>query len=771
MFRFERARAWALGGASLAAMLAGGAAQAATAAAATDAPALEEVVVTAEKRTVDLQKAALAITAVSGELMAQSNINALDDLNGFVPGLTVAANEGAERVIAIRGVGYETPQTTDTQPGVAFHIDGVYISHPIALGQDLLDVNRIEVLRGPQGTVFGQASTGGAINVITNLPKLNEFSGNLNTSYGNYNYVKEQAAVNIPLGDTLALRGAVQYLRHDGYAKETQVPGTGGDYPVDDANRVGVRLALLWQPTSSFSAELSGQYFSEDNNAAAQKNILDPNPDPRELTQDFPGKFELITRMSTLVLKQDLPGAVLKSTTSYQDMYHNETAANDRSTFALAGYFDHVVLWKDTSRSWTQEVNLSSTDAGKLKWITGVFYLHQNALQDILEYSGTDPGVSLPLRDTDPAVVPGSFILPHDLKYQTNSPFQHTAIAGYAQGTYAFTPSLRLTAGARYNYDTTSAQPVNFFNAFGFTAPKSIYSTAPTGKVGLEYDLTPADMLYATYSVGYKPTGLNFNNVGLLVKTNFKQENVDSYEIGSKNRFFDNRLQLNVAAYYMDYRNFQLLSDDPVPNDGGVVNIPKAEIYGAEFEGSYILGGGFRLDGNLALEAGHFIGNDLILDDTRTNAIRAAAATAFGIPVSSAEYIPSVIAAVAASETNTNGKTPPKMPGTTGSLAVTYTHDLPSGGVLARIDATYRGDFQYRVFNDGPLDTVPSYVLWNLYMQYKPDRSPWKFSLTVDNLFNVAGVDSRFTDAYGSGTTSQQYIPPRQAFVTVSYAF
>ena len=720
---------------------------------------LEEVVVVAEKREINLQKASVAISAVDGERMAQSNVNQLNDLNGFVPGLTIAKNEGSERVISIRGVGYETAQAPNTQPGVAFHIDGVYISHVMSLNQDLLDVERVEVLRGPQGTVFGQASTGGAINVISKTPKLGEFSGEARASYGNYNYTKDSLSLNLPLGETLALRATGQYMGHDGYAKATYTPG--GDYDLDDANRYGGRLALLWKPTDSFSANLSGQYFKADEHASAQKNAQDPDPDPRRVSQDYPGVFKMETRLLNLTLQQDLPGMVIKSTTAFQDMHKNQTGENDRLAYAQTGYYDHLIHWRDTSRTVTQEVTLSSDNDSALKWIAGGYFLRQHALQDILEYAGTDTNPVL----TDLTSAPSSF--PYNLKYQTNSPYQHTTAAVFAQGTYAVSDATRVIAGLRYSYDKSTAQPVNFFNLFGATQPRKATGKILTGKLGLEHDVTPASMLYATLSRGYKPAGLNFNQGAIMVPIDIKPEKVVTFELGSKNRFLDNRLQLNAAAYYTDYKDYQLLSDDPVPNAGGVVNVPKAKIWGAEFEGSYILGGGFRLDGNLTLLNGKFDGDFLVIDALAASQARAAGtALGYGGP-----YDPRTIALVAAAAQNVNGNRPPKMPSVAGSAALTYTHAVARGELTARLDGAYRGHYLYRAFNTDALDRVPSYVIWNAFLQYQPDGSPWTVSLSVQNLFDNDGVNSVFTDPYGSQTTSREYIAPRQGFVTLGYTF
>jgi iron complex outermembrane receptor protein len=208
---------------------------------------IADIVVVGEKRSVNLQSAPLAISAISADALRERNVVDVADLNGFVPGLTVSKSEGNERVIAIRGIGYETAQNPNSQPGVAFHIDGVYIAHVVALNQDLLDVDHVEVLRGPQGTVFGQTSTGGAINVITRKPVFDRYTGEASVSYGNYNYVRTEGTLNVPLAQNLAIRGTVQYLRHDGYGYATQVPGYS-KFGLDDADDLGAHVTCCGNP-------------------------------------------------------------------------------------------------------------------------------------------------------------------------------------------------------------------------------------------------------------------------------------------------------------------------------------------------------------------------------------------------------------------------------------------------------------------------------------------------------------------------------------------
>ncbi|MFT4089975.1 MAG: TonB-dependent receptor [Asticcacaulis sp.] len=711
---------------------------------------LEAVIVVGEKRSGRLQKVPLAVTALSADTLQQANVNQISDVNGLVPGLTVAKNGGAERVVSMRGIGYETAQNPNSQPGVAFHIDGVYVAHVMALAQDLLDVERLEVLRGPQGTLFGQASTGGAINVITRQPRLGEYGGNLSGSLGNYAYKKGSATVNVPMGETFALRASVQAMKHTGYGKAIGVVGVD-EYDLDDADTIGGRVSLLWQPTSDFRATLNVQSFSANQGGALQKNVTDTHADPRVVYQDYPSFFKIRTNMAYLNMEKDFGDLTLKSVTAYQQMYKNQGSDNDRSAGA---HYDHIVKWTDTSRALSQELSLSNGRDAQFEWVVGAFYLVQHARQDILERIGDD---------ANPDWSPSTNGIPYNLKYATNSPYQHYTLAGYAQGTFKVSDDFRITAGLRYTWDKTAAQPVNYFDMYGPTAPRKVNGTNVTGKVGFEYDLTPNNLIYATVSKGYKPKGVNFTT-GVVVTPDFDDETVYSFELGSKNAFLDNRLRLNVSTYYYDYKNYQFTAEDPLPFSGGTDNIPKAEIYGAEFEGAYIFNLNWRVDGSLTLMEGKFKGDFYTLDRQTADAIRAQ------YPGQS-PYFGTVLDAVIAGALNTDGMSVPKMPKVQGNFSVTYSHDFESGYLSVRAEAVHRGEFQYRVFNNSWLDNVPAYTIGNLYVKYEPFDKPYSFGLSVTNINDKAGINSRFTDPYGSLTTSNEYIAPRQAFATVNYKF
>ena len=192
---------------------------------------IEDVIVTAEKRSESLQDISQSVTAISDSEVESKNIETFVDLSSIVPGLTVAKNEGYKTVISIRGVGNETNQNAIAAPSVAFHMDGIFIASPFSLQTDFIDIDRIEVLRGPQGTLFGQNSTGGAINVISKKPIIGEKSGKADITFGSYNLTKLRSSQNLPINDNVATRFSISATKRDGFSENVS---TGQD--LDDAN-------------------------------------------------------------------------------------------------------------------------------------------------------------------------------------------------------------------------------------------------------------------------------------------------------------------------------------------------------------------------------------------------------------------------------------------------------------------------------------------------------------------------------------------------------
>jgi iron complex outermembrane receptor protein len=737
--------------------------------AAAEAGQLGDIIVVADKRAIDLQKAPLAITALGAEALNNANIRSSADLNGFVPGLTVARSEGVSRVVSIRGIGNEANQNDSAQPGVAYHIDGVYIASPVALNAGFLDVERIDVLRGPQGTVFGQNSTGGTINVISRQPRLERAEGYASATIGTYHLFRAEAALNVPVSSTLAVRGAVLGVKHDGFAQATQVASFPNGYDLDNENALSGRLLALWQPSDDFSLVLGFDYANLDENDRAQKSIFDPDPDPRRLTQDYPGTFSVRSEVYSATAKWDLDGVTVKNIASFQKLLNSHAFVRDRLTAELSSPHDINPFADRDFQAYTEELNLSSNGNGPLQWIAGTFYMKQRSELCVLQFA-QQPGATIPSQCR--TLQPGISLF--DIAFQTASTQRRESWSLYGQANYDLSDMLRITAGARYTQDTVSSDVSNFFNAYGPATSASLKSKALTGKVSIEADLTADNLLYATVSRGFKPGGSNLSQTPILVPVVFKPERVTAFEVGSKNRFADDAVQLNLSAYYYKYRNLQLQLDDPVPFQGGVGNVDKSEMYGIEAEGSLLLPAKFRLDGTIGIQRGKILSDQLLLDGYQGN-LAQLASEARGFSA----FSPETIAARASAAVSVEGNKIPKLPSVTGNLTLSNAYEFSSGAqLLSSVSMVYRGSFQARVFNEPGIDQVPDYLLVNARVRFKPMGAPWEIELAASNLTNKDGVSSRFVDAFGiatdaggRGVITEEFVPPRQIMGTVRISF
>jgi iron complex outermembrane receptor protein len=279
-------------------------------------------------------------------------------------------------------------------------------------------------------------------------------------------------------------------------------------------------------------------------------------------------------------------------------------------------------------------------------------------------------------------------------------------------------------------------------------------------------------MLYASWTKGYKPGGINNafdGSAAVLVTQFFDPETAQSLEIGTKSRFLDNRVSVNAAGFYSRYKNMQYLASDPFPYQDGTANIPNTNIWGGELEAQFLaLDNHLRLNMSLTGLGGRFTDNYYTIDAQSAASARAAYEAA---NPGAGDFDPATIAAVAAAAQNTKGNTPPKLPKWTGSVNAAYMFNFGEHTFTPRAEWVYRGAFDYRVFNNSALDNVSSYGIFNLYLEYLPPVHGLKFSFAATNLGNKVGIGGRFTDPYGSGQTSNEFIAPRQFVFSAGYGF
>lgn len=718
---------------------------------------LEQITVTAQKTETGLEKTPIAITALSSAQLDQANIRSTLDLDKQVPGMTVSDSGAFPLVVTIRGVGFEGFQNNSAQPGVALVQNGVYIASPAALTSSFLDLAQLEVLRGPQGTVNGQNADGGALNITTALPQLGKLTASGEGSYGSYNYYRLRGMVNLPIGENFALRAALQREAHDGWL---YAPNQDGIHVGDQRTWSG-RVNALWQATDRLSFNVWGEFYSNDSNGLAVRNMFDPAADPRTTSNDFPTPQKVRSQIVAGTIAYDFGFARLKSITSYQNAEYSTAGSGDLLSFpqavAMYGVKDQLPINDRTAKSWTQEFNLASAPGGKLDWIIGAFYLHTKGNYKVFEVQQTTPVAYTPNFDPTPAEL--GALWGAGLAFESIADMTHESTAGYGQATYHFTDHLRLTGGLRYSWDKSYAPTSTYY-----AAPVPLYTSFKkiTGKVSVEADIARGALVYASYSTGVKPGGTNLNPGSTVVPNTFSHEMVRAYEIGSKNELFGRTLRLNISAFYNDYRNLQVDSEDSVPYLGGMTNIPKSHILGIEGELAVRLPAGFRIDANASVTDSKVDSHVLLLDPYIAQGIN----RTYGI--FSAADLTNRLAAFQDVYGNKVGRAPPFS--TTVSLSKTSEIGL-AGTLDAFVQLNYRSPFWFRVYNNPVTDRLPAQFVMSADVKFQSKTGPWYVELQVTNLTGSHDVAARYAENFGVGAVFDSLVPPRQFVGRVGFNF
>ncbi len=745
-------------------------------------PVFEEVIVTAEKRDESLQSVSQAVTAITDSEISAKNITSFIDLSTIVPGVTVAKNEGYKTIISIRGVGNETNQNAIAAPSVAYHMDGIFIASPFSLQTDFIDVQRIEVLRGPQGTLFGQNSTGGAINVISNKPTTEELFTKADITYGDYGMKQLRSSSNIPISDNVSTKLSLSAMTREGF---TENLATGQD--LDDAHNLSFRTDWMVDINDTTSLRIFGQYSSVDRNGAAIRGIDDPSPGMRKLSQNTISKQELTSSVVAMIFETDLGYASLKILASSQEDDISVTRDNDRHNFGdpvlsipglgAGATYQQAEFRPETSlvETTTFEVNLISNEPamdGKLDWTVGAFYMDHEIENVIRGYRDDDlDGVFKYVCDAsfaDPSYcydhdygIPGRFDIygpAADVDFFTDAFPYRESLSVYAQTTYSFSDIFRLVSGLRYSEDTFGTDVTNFLNTETFVAEGT--TDEVTTRVTGEYDLSDNTMVYLTLASGFKPGGSNLtfgfdnDNAPPMVFPTFEAETVDSTEMGIKTDLFNGKARANIAAFSYDYENLQFQATDPDPYRGGVANIPDSEMSGVEIEFTALASDSFTFDMNLAFLNSEVSSDYFVLDN-----------------VDAYQYFFGEEDLRYGLRENVKGNQLAKTPEFTADVSLMYETDLPSGNYLtAMLQYVKRGKFMQRVSNNPVVDSIPAYDIVNLNIGIDFNNNIG-LNVMLLNVTDEDGINSSMTDVFGVASTGLELIPPRQFMTRISYNF
>jgi iron complex outermembrane recepter protein len=755
-------------------------------AAGSDSDQLEGIVVVGQKENQGIQRAPEAITALPAEALQQNNVKSAEDLGGLVPSLVIGQSDGYNFDLSIRGIGLNNPQDDGSPPSVSVHQNGIFMPNPVSLSLSYLDVDHIEVLRGPQGTVFGQNSVGGTINIITVQPTFDAVKGYANAEFGSFDLEHVRAAVNIPLSSTFAVRVAGDFINQKGYVRATEVPG---DFRLDDQHNYHVRLTALFQPNDDFSIVGSVEYAKVVQHEPESKNILDPNPNPWQESSDWPGLYNIDQTIGTVIATYNFNSLIFKSLSSVQ--YVNQGGSNSEggldvplSTALYGGENVQYVLHQNYAL--TQEFDLSSKPGGALDWVVGAFYIDTRTTDGYDQYlrNPSDPGAPDILNNEQESLV-AQQIADGTLYFETGNSFRHTSVSAFGQGIYHFSDNLRGTAGFRYTVDRNTTLLDNYFGDPGIgggIVHLSQRSDKVTWKTGLDYQLTPENFLYGSISTGYKPGGGNPGTAPAVVPANYQPETITAFEVGSKNSFFDKTLIANLAGFYYIDKNMQYHAEDLINFDGGVDNLPKVNVYGFEGEFTALLPYHFRVSGNLTAEKGKIATHVSTIDNLAGNAANSAFAAQygypafidaeFGIPNPAVPNGPAILTALRAKGyRDVYGNAPPNLPTYMASLALSQNSQFGDGSsLLSRLQGNYRDHYADTVFGNSFYYTTPSYVLMNLFFDYTFSNRNLDLTFAVTNLADRKEVSYRFTNQYG-GETTQTWFPPREYIVGIGYKF
>ena len=733
---------------------------------------LEEIVVTAQKREQNLQDVGISIAAFNEDELKNMGISSLDQIGSMVPGVQIFQfGQEATTTITIRGVSQNDFADHNEAP-IAVYQDGAYNSFIGGAGFALFDVDRVEILRGPQGTLFGRNATGGLVQVISNKPT-DTFEAYATLDGGQYGLAKLEGAISGPLTDTISSRFALSATRQDGFVKNTIGPDLEGTrnlstrlqfdfHPSTDVdflwNLRTVRddvtgsVGYKTKPTDFFPGVDNGLVNYAKNYSQYAKfcqgffgvtpapgssdcfGFVDPDPsDPWKVAVGTPGYMDRTEFGTTGTLTWKInPGVQLTSITDYLKLDRNYLEDTTGTPTTLFNYYSDMHSWQ-----LSQELRLSGMGGG-INWQTGLYYLNIN--HDII--TGIDANTGLnPTFD----------FYTHNQNLQTTNSY-----SAFGQLDWSFAEKWSVTAGLRYVSDkkrmTIDAQCLyGGCVTFGFDSPGVVQGTgfnetvAPgltersdsnvAAKVELGWHPLDGLLTYASVNRGIKGGGFNAAAIDAIPISyvSYKPEVLTAYELGVKSTFFDKRAQLNASVFYYNYENYQAFT--LVGLSPFIFNTDD-RTRGAEVE--------LRL---LPVKSVELTLGAAYLD-----------AVAKNIPL---QFLGGPIV----------DQTPPQSPNITLDASIRKSWTLPGNGVVSlQGTMNHVGKRYFNTIND-PVLSDNRYTVENARLTYVPPNDRWEASLWVNNLTNTQYVLTAFDLSTTNGVVTQVYAPPRQIGASVTYRF
>lgn len=727
---------------------------------------IEEIMVSATKRNESLQDVPVAVTAFSQAELDLRGFGNLDGIQQAAPNLNFSVQSAGQNVarVTLRGIGTET-LIGGGDPGVALHIDGVYVGRNSVAAGDIFDVERVEVLRGPQGTLYGRNATGGSVNIITKRPT-KELEGSADITYGNYDALRVRGTLNVPIDDHFSARITAYSDTHEGYYNNLFEQGRDPG----DKDAQGGRVQLLWTGDSGAEVLLRAYYNKyggvgpgsrylgddittgngypaayligvRDNGApligpafttgltTSGEPLLDNPTGFRDIRQDTPEFLDQVIKGVDLEASFNITDTILmKSITSYQSNDNEILVDADNSELPL-----ETRQRDNTAEQFTQELNFFSQTDSPLQWIGGL-YFYKEKLTELFETlvpTGVIEGATGARQFRDAT---------HEL----------TSYAIFGQVSYDITEDLTLTGGLRHTWDDktqtrNSGGNLDLVSGVRFMGGGATGGLPPsvgdvtfsefTYKVSLDYSVTEDNLLFASYSRGYKTGGFDFNGGALVgdAQVPYNPEFVDAFEIGSKNKFFDNRALLNLTAFYYDYKDlqvFRLTGDGPLTD-----NAAQSTIWGIEAEAKFAATEFLNFDaslGYLSSEYDEYIVERPFLQDFAGNQLNYA-------------------------------------PEWTAHFGAEYSQPIGEDMLIARVDWSWRAETFFDRGNT-ELDTQEAYSIVNLRLRY--DAETWFADLYGNNVLDKEYVVGQLINPpFACGCRTVNLGAPRTYGVTVGLRF
>lgn len=678
---------------------------------------LGEIIVTATKRAENVQSIPMSINAFSGERLEESGAVDVRDVQFLSAGVHVTTASGVAK-ITIRGVS-EAFSARTSESGVAMNRDGVYLADRRERRIAFFDVERVEVLRGPQGTLYGRNATGGAVNIITKGPT-DEPQGGISATLGNYNLIETEGFFSGPIiEDKLSGRLAFQTRDNTGYT-----PNVFNGERHDKFDVAALRGKLRYEPTDNFRLDLAADFATDNSSFIAVQSKRDPNvplngqllggavtPGGRavNLNNDI---FERNRHRGIAAKAEwDIGGVTLTSLTSFQRHDLNYALDFDGTT-ANAGWQYNNENGKYTS----QELVLTSQGVSDLKWVLGVYY-----------YGAEDSFAS----DT---------FVPALIKFSSDQ--NGDAYAVFGEASYTFLNRITLTLGGRYSYEEKSINTQIKLPTVTLRENLADNWSSFTPKAALTYTMNDAVNVYATVSRGFKAGG--FNNAVLQGQA-YEPEKVTNYEVGVKSSLLDKRLIANVSIFNMDYKNLQSFIRRLNPQTGVegnfVLNAGAARIKGVELELQARATKRLFLDANVAYLDAKYVSFPDAIDGTQGSIV-----------------------------VNVSGNRMPSAPEWAANLGTTYTIPVGSwGSAKLRGDWNYKGKTFFSPFQDD-LRSQGSFSLFNARLTFEDSAGKFSVAAWVKNITdNLVAVERNASGKNVPIYTT--YLPPRTYGVTIGYKF